>query len=52
LISNEASKTLLEQIETIVKVRSKGIGIYFITENPMDIPSGVLAQLGLKYNMH
>nr|WP_314838378.1 helicase HerA-like domain-containing protein [uncultured Flavobacterium sp.] len=49
LIFNEASKTLLEQIETIVKlVRSKGIGIYFITQNPMDIPSGVLAQLGLK----
>ncbi|CAH0334701.1 hypothetical protein FVB9288_00300 [Flavobacterium sp. CECT 9288] len=49
LIFNEASKTLLEQIETIVKlVRSKGIGVYFITQNPMDIPSGVLAQLGLK----
>jgi DNA helicase HerA-like ATPase len=49
LIFNEASKTLLEQIETIVKlIRSKGIGIYFITQNPMDIPSGILAQLGLK----
>jgi DNA helicase HerA-like ATPase len=49
LIFNEASKTLLEQIETIIKlIRSKGIGIYFITQNPMDIPSGVLAQLGLK----
>ena len=49
LIFNEASQTLLEQIETIVKlIRSKGIGIYFITQNPMDIPSGVLAQLGLK----
>jgi DNA helicase HerA-like ATPase len=49
LIFNEASKTLLDQIETIVKlIRSKGIGIYFITQNPMDIPSGVLAQLGLK----
>ncbi|RKS94415.1 hypothetical protein BC952_0016 [Flavobacterium limicola] len=49
LIFNEASKTLLEQIETIVKlIRSKGVGIYFITQNPMDIPSGVLAQLGLK----
>lgn len=49
LIFNEASKTLLEQIETIVKlIRSKGIGVYFITQNPMDIPSGVLAQLGLK----
>ncbi|HSD06429.1 helicase HerA-like domain-containing protein [Flavobacterium sp.] len=49
LIFNEASKTLLEQIETIVKlIRSKVIGVYFITQNPMDIPSGVLAQLGLK----
>ncbi len=49
LIFNEASKTLLNQIETIVKlIRSKGIGIYFITQNPNDIPSGVLAQLGLK----
>jgi DNA helicase HerA-like ATPase len=49
LIFNEASKALLEQIETIVKlIRSKGIGIYFVTQNPMDVPSGVLAQLGLK----
>lgn len=49
LIFNEASKALLEQIETIVKlIRSKGIGVYFITQNPMDIPSGILAQLGLK----
>jgi uncharacterized protein len=49
LIFNEASKTLLDQIETIIKlIRSKGIGVYFITQNPMDIPKGVLAQLGLK----
>lgn len=49
LTFNEASKTLLNQIETIVKlIRSKGIGIYFITQNPTDIPNGVLAQLGLK----
>lgn len=49
LIFNEASKTLLEQIETIVKlIRSKGVGVYFVTQNPMDVPSGVLAQLGLK----
>ena len=49
LIFDEASKVLLDQIETIVKlIRSKGIGIYFITQNPMDIPKGVLAQLGLK----
>jgi len=49
LIFKEASKTLLDQIETIVKlIRSKGVGIYFVTQNPMDVPSGVLAQLGLK----
>ncbi|MDA6072280.1 DUF853 domain-containing protein [Flavobacterium sp. AC] len=49
LIFNEASKALLAQIETIVKlIRSKGVGIYFVTQNPMDVPSGVLAQLGLK----
>ena len=49
LIFNEASKALLEQIETIVKlIRSKGVGIYFVTQNPMDVPSGVLSQLGLK----
>ncbi len=49
LIFNEASKVLIDQIETIVKlIRSKGIGIYFITQNPTDVPKGVLAQLGLK----
>jgi len=49
LIFNEASDALLDQIETIIKlIRSKGIGVYFITQNPMDVPSGVLAQLGLK----
>jgi len=49
LIFNEASKVLLEQIETIIKlIRSKGVGVYFVTQNPMDIPKGVLAQLGLK----
>ena len=49
LIFNEASQTLLDQIESIVKlIRSKGIGIFFVTQNPMDVPSGVLAQLGLK----
>lgn len=49
LIFSQASKVLLEQIETIVKlIRSKGIGVYFITQNPMDVPSSVLAQLGLK----
>lgn len=49
LIFNEASDALLQQIETIVKlIRSKGIGVFFCTQNPMDIPAGVLAQLGLK----
>ncbi|OWP86340.1 ATPase [Flavobacterium covae] len=49
LLFDEASKTLLDQIETIIKlIRSKGVGIYFITQNPTDIPKGVLAQLGLK----
>jgi DNA helicase HerA-like ATPase len=49
LIFNEASKALLDQIETIIKlIRSKGIGVYFVTQNPMDVPSSVLAQLGLK----
>nr|WP_262919610.1 DUF853 domain-containing protein [Niabella hibiscisoli] len=49
LIFNEASEALLKQIETIVKlIRSKGIGIYFCTQNPMDVPASVLSQLGLK----
>ena len=49
LVFENASKTLLDQIESIVKlIRSKGIGIYFVTQNPKDIPSDVLAQLGLK----
>lgn len=49
LIFNEASKALQDEIETIVKlIRSKGIGIFFVTQNPTDIPEGVLAQLGLK----
>lgn len=49
LIFNEASAALLQQIETIVKlIRSKGIGIFFCTQNPMDVPASVLSQLGLK----
>ena len=49
LVFQEATQVLLQQIETVVKlVRSKGIGIFFCTQNPMDIPSSVLAQLGLK----
>jgi uncharacterized protein len=49
LIFQEASDALLQQIETIIKlIRSKGIGIYFCTQNPADIPAAVLSQLGLK----
>jgi uncharacterized protein len=49
LIFSQASKALLEQIENIVKlIRSKGVGIYFVTQNPTDVPNGVLSQLGLK----
>ncbi len=49
LIFQEATPTLLQQVETIIKlIRSKGIGIYFVTQNPADIPESVLGQLGLK----
>nr|WP_321411024.1 helicase HerA-like domain-containing protein [uncultured Allomuricauda sp.] len=49
LIFDNASKALLDQIESIVKlIRSKGIGLYFVTQNPTDVPDEVLAQLGLK----
>ena len=49
LVFNEASDVLLNQIETIIKlIRSKGVGIFFITQNPADIPESVLGQLGLK----
>lgn len=49
LIFDEASDALLQEIETIIKlIRSKGIGIFFCTQNPMDVPASVLGQLGLK----
>ena len=49
LIFNEASSALLNQLETIVKlIRSKGVGVFFCTQNPMDVPASILAQLGLK----
>ena len=49
LVFAEASKSLLDQIEAIIKlIRSKGIGIFFITQNPADIPESVLGQLGMK----
>jgi DNA helicase HerA-like ATPase len=49
LVFQEATDALLQQILTVVKlIRSKGVGIFFCTQNPQDIPAGVLAQLGLK----
>jgi DNA helicase HerA-like ATPase len=49
LIFSTATKALLEQIETIIKlIRSKGVGVYFCTQDPSDVPEGVLGQLGLK----
>ena len=49
LLFSGASKNLLEKIEQVVKlIRSKGVGVYFCTQNPGDIPDGVLAQLGNK----
>ena len=49
LIFKDAPKVLLDQIETMVKlIRSKGVGIYFITQIPGDVPENVLSQLGLK----
>ena len=49
LIFEEASKALLDQLETIIKlIRSKGVGIFFCTQTPTDIPSDILGQLGLK----
>ncbi|MGN1057061.1 MAG: helicase HerA-like domain-containing protein, partial [Comamonas sp.] len=47
LLFNDAPKVLIERIELVVRlVRSKGVGVYFVTQNPMDIPDSVLAQLG------
>lgn len=49
LLFKEASKALLDQIESIIKlIRSKGVGIFFCTQNPTDIPDSVLSQLGMK----
>lgn len=47
LLFNDAPKALIDKVEQVVKlIRSKGIGIYFVTQNPLDIPDGVLGQLG------
>jgi uncharacterized protein len=49
LLFNEAPKVLLEKIEQVVRlIRSKGVGIYFITQNPIDVPESILGQLGNK----
>ncbi|MDE2370716.1 MAG: DUF853 domain-containing protein [Burkholderiales bacterium] len=47
LLFNEAPRALVERIELVVRlVRSKGVGVYFVTQNPLDVPDTVLAQLG------
>ena len=47
LLFTDISKTLLERIEQVIRlVRSKGVGVYFVTQNPLDIPDTVLGQLG------
>ena len=47
LLFNDAPPFLIERVEQVIKlIRSKGVGVYFITQNPADIPEGVLAQLG------
>ncbi|MGV3569303.1 MAG: helicase HerA-like C-terminal domain-containing protein [Ramlibacter sp.] len=47
LLFDDAPKVLVERIELVVRlVRSKGVGVYFVTQNPLDIPDSVLAQLG------
>ena len=49
MIFDEATDALLEQVETVIKlIRSKGIGIFFCTQNPQDVPASILSQLGLK----
>lgn len=49
LVFSDASEVLIQQIENVVKlIRSKGIGVFFCTQNPMDVPASVLSQLGLK----
>ena len=47
LLFDEAPKVLLERIELVVRlVRSKGVGVFFVTQNPLDIPDSILGQLG------
>src|SRR6185295_4894844 len=47
LLFTDAPKTLLDKIEQVIRlVRSKGVGVYFVTQNPLDVPETVLGQLG------
>jgi DNA helicase HerA-like ATPase len=47
LLFSEAPKALLEKVEQVVRlIRSKGVGVYFVTQNPLDVPESVLGQLG------
>lgn len=47
LLFNDAPKALVERVEQVVRlIRSKGVGVYFVTQNPLDVPETVLAQLG------
>jgi DNA helicase HerA-like ATPase len=47
LLFNDAPKAVIDAVETVVRlIRSKGVGIYFVTQNPLDVPNSVLAQLG------
>ncbi len=47
LLFDEAPKALIEKVEQVVKlIRSKGVGVYFVTQNPLDVPDSILSQLG------
>ena len=49
MLFNQAPKALVDKVEQVVRlIRSKGVGIYFISQSPLDIPEGVLGQLGLR----
>jgi hypothetical protein len=49
LLFDDAPKALLEKVEQVVRlIRSKGVGVYFVTQSPLDVPDDVLGQLGLK----
>ena len=53
LLFSDAPEALLDKIEQVVRlIRSKGVGVYFVSQNPLDIPESVLGQLGNRVNMH